>query len=133
EKLKAALEAGFQAEPDPDRRDAIRGALDAGLRRVRAEQAGEPVDEALAVEQAQADDAVFAPLRATLGLDAVERFVVGAAPTPPDVIEFFLALGIPICELWGLSETTCVATINPPQRIKVGTVGPPLPGIEVRV
>src|SRR5439155_1444330 len=51
----------------------------------------------------------------------------------PDVLEFFLAMGIPICELWGLSETTCVATINPPERIKIGTVGTPLPGVELRV
>src|SRR5262249_8883139 len=65
--------------------------------------------------------------------DQAERFVAGAAPTPVDVLEFFAAIGIPICELWGMSELTCVATINPPERIKIGTVGPPLPGVELRL
>ena len=133
EKLKAALEAGFVADPDEARRQVIGWALDTGRRRVRAEQAGETVDEELAAEWARADELVFAPLRARLGLDEVEHFVVGAAPTPPEVLEFFLALGIPICELWGMSELSCVATINPADRIKIGTVGPPLPGVELRI
>ena len=125
--------AGFVAEPDEARRQVIGWALDTGRRRVRAEQAGETVDEELAAEWARADELVFAPLRARLGLDEVEHFVVGAAPTPPEVLEFFLALGIPICELWGMSELSCVATINPADRIKIGTVGPPLPGVELRI
>jgi long-subunit acyl-CoA synthetase (AMP-forming) len=58
---------------------------------------------------------------------------VGAAPTPVDVLEFFHALGLPICEVWGMSELTCVATCNPRERARIGTVGPPLPGIEVSV
>ena len=51
---------------------------------------------------------------ALLGLDEVESFAVGAAPTPPEVLEFFLAIGIEICETWGMSETSAMATINPP-------------------
>lgn len=133
EKTKAALEAGFEAEPDEAKRAAVRWALEVCLRRVRAEQAGEPVDEALAEEAARADELVCARVRERLGLDACERFVVGAAPTPPDVLEFFAALGIGICELWGLSETTCVATINPPDAIRIGTVGTALPGVELRL
>jgi long-chain acyl-CoA synthetase len=133
EKLKAALEAGFEAEPDPARREAIRQAFDAGRRRVRAEQAGEPVDGELAAACARAEEAVFAPLREQLGLGEVDHFVVGAAPTPPEVLEFFLAMHVPICELWGMSETSCVATLNPADRIKIGTVGPPLPGVELRI
>jgi long-subunit acyl-CoA synthetase (AMP-forming) len=133
EKLKSALEAGFDAEPDEAKRQAIRWAFETGRRRVRAEQAGEPVNDELAAECARAEELVFAPLRARLGLDQVEHYVVGAAPTPPEVLEFFLAMGIPICELWGMSETSCVATLNPAERIKIGTVGPPLPGVELRI
>jgi long-chain acyl-CoA synthetase len=133
EKLQAGLEAAFDAEPDEARRQAVRWALDVGRRRVRAEQAGEPIDEALAAECARAEELVCAPLRERLGFDQVENFVVGAAPIPPEVLEFFLAFGIPICELWGMSETSCVATINPADRIKIGTVGPPLPGVELRI
>ena len=51
---------------------------------------------------------------------------VGAAPTPREVIEFFHAIGIPLAELWGMSETSGYGTCNPPDRIKIGTVGPPV-------
>ena len=54
----------------------------------------------------EADEQVLSGIRAMLGLDEVESFVVGAAPTPPEVLEFFLALGIEIRETWGMSETT---------------------------
>jgi long-subunit acyl-CoA synthetase (AMP-forming) len=49
------------------------------------------------------------------------------------VIEFFHALGIPLAELWGMSETTGAGTCNPRERIKIGTVGPPCPGIDVKL
>ena len=68
-----------------------------------------------------------------LGLDQVESFVVGAAPTPPEVLEFFLALGIEIRETWGMSETTAITTLNPPGGVRVGTVGPPIPDTEVKL
>ena len=58
---------------------------------------------------------------------------VGAAPTPVEVLEFFHAIGIPIGELWGMSETCGVATCNPPGKVKLGTVGPPMPGIEIKL
>ena len=49
------------------------------------------------------------------------------------MLEFFHAIGIPVGELWGMSETCGVATCNPPERIKIGTVGPPLPGVELKL
>jgi len=131
EKLKAALEAGFVAEPDPDRRAAVAAALDTAVRVVRARQAGEPVPAALAEAHARADGELFAALRAQLGLDQVNYLVSGAAPIAPEVLEFFSALGLPICEVWGMSELSLIATINPPDAIRIGTVGLPLPGIEL--
>jgi long-chain acyl-CoA synthetase len=74
-----------------------------------------------------------AAIREKLGLDQVEWMVVGAAPTPPAVLEYFEALGLPVCELWGMSELSCCVTINPPSRNKIGTCGPPLEGAEVRI
>jgi long-subunit acyl-CoA synthetase (AMP-forming) len=133
EKLKAAIEAGIEAEQDAAKKQATQWALDVGLRKVRADQAGEPVDEKLAEEHAQADELVLSKIRARLGLDAVESVNVGAAPTPREVIEFFHAIGIPLAELWGMSETTGYGTCNPPERIKIGTVGPPSPGAEMRL
>ena len=58
---------------------------------------------------------------------------VGAAPTPPEVIEFFHALGVPLAELWGMSETCGSGACNPPEKIKIGTVGPPAPGVEIKL
>jgi long-chain acyl-CoA synthetase len=74
-----------------------------------------------------------AGIRAKIGLDQAEWLVVGAAPTPPAVLEYFAALGLPVCELWGMSELSCCATINPPGRNKIGTCGPPIDGVEVRI
>jgi long-chain acyl-CoA synthetase len=131
EKLKAALEAALAAEPDPARKQAALWAIETGRRRVRAEQAGETPSAELLAELAQADELVLSKLRRRLGLDRVEIVYAGAAPTPIDVLEFFHAIGLPICELWGLSEMTCVGACNPPERPLIGTVGPPLPGVEV--
>ena len=133
EKLKAAIEAGIEAEEDAAKKEATKWALGVGLKKVRAEQAGEPVGEELAQEHAKADELVLSKIRARLGLDAVESVNVGAAPTPREVIEFFHAIGIPLAELWGMSETTGYGTCNPPERIKIGTVGPASPGAEIRL
>ncbi len=132
EKLKAALEAKLAAEP-PEKRAAIDGAIAAGLARVRAEQAGQPVPEALAAGVERAEQLVFAPLRAALGFDRARGFYVGAAPTPREVLEFFRAINIPIAEVWGMSELSCVATAMPPGRAKLGTVGKAVPGVELRI
>ena len=132
EKLKAALEIGMTVETDVEKRQATERALAIGRRWVAAYMEGEIPGE-LQAEWDEADALVFAKIRAMLGLDEVEFFGVSAAPTPPEVIEFFLAIGIEICELWGMSELTATATLNPPGRIRIGTVGPPLPGVEVKL
>jgi long-chain acyl-CoA synthetase len=133
EKLKAAIEAGIEAEQDAARKQATLWALDVGLRKVRLEQAGEPVPDELRAEHAKADELVLSKMRAKLGLDSIESINVGAAPTPREVIEFFHAIGIPLAELWGMSETTGYGTCNPPDRIKIGTVGPVSPGVEIKL
>jgi long-subunit acyl-CoA synthetase (AMP-forming) len=57
--------------------------------------------------------------------------MIGAAPCPLEVLEFFAAIGIPICEVWGMSETTSIATLVPQDNLRLGTVGPPIPGVQV--
>jgi long-chain acyl-CoA synthetase len=133
EKMKAGLEAAFAAEPEEARRQAVRWAIDTGLERVRAEQAGESPSAELIAEHARADELVLGKLRERLGLDQAKMLYAGAAPTPIDVLEFFHAIGLPICELWGMSELTCVGTCNPRERPKIGTVGTALPGLELRI
>ena len=82
------------------------------------------------LELAAADSAA---VRHGLGLDQLKVAVVGAAPCPPEVIGFWHALGVPLAEVYGMSETTGVATLNPPDAIKAGTAGPPLSGVEVQL
>jgi long-chain acyl-CoA synthetase len=132
EKLKAGLEASLAGMPD-EQREAARKGLEASLRKVRLEQAGEEVPPELTDAVAQADEQLFSRLRAGLGLDEINGVHVGAAPTPLEVLEFFHAIGIEVGELWGMSETCGVATCNPPERVKLGTVGPPVPGIEIKL
>jgi long-chain acyl-CoA synthetase len=132
EKLKAGLEQMMAALPSEQRVPMDR-AFEASLGKVRLEQAGEEIPSELADGVEKADEAVFSKLRSHLGLDELEACNVGAAPTPPEVIEFFHALGIPLAELWGMSETTGAGTCNPRERIKIGTVGPPSPGIDIKL
>ncbi len=132
EKLKVALEKNLAAESDSDRRATMEHALRVGLDRSRAKRAGAVAAE-LEAAWRDADDALFAGLRRLLGLDAVEAFAVGAAPMPEDVLHFFDAIGIEIAEMWGLTECTSNGAINPPGAIRVGTVGPPLPGTEAKL
>ncbi len=132
EKLKVALDGMLAGGGDPERRAILQAALEVGLERVRARRAGDvPAD----VERRwrEADEKVFSKVRAALGLDQVEAFAVGSAPTPPHILEFFAAIGIEIAEMWGLTECSSNAAINPPGAIKPGTVGKPLPGIEARI
>jgi long-subunit acyl-CoA synthetase (AMP-forming) len=132
EKLKAAIEIGIAAESDEAKREATVAAIELGRRRARAQMdGGAPVE--LEAEWQRADEQVLSTIRAMLGLDQVESFVVGAAPTPPEVLEFFLALGIEIRETWGMSETTAITTLNPPGGVRVGTVGPAIPNTEVKL
>jgi long-chain acyl-CoA synthetase len=133
EKLQAALEAGIESEPDEARRGATRRAIAVGLECVRLEQSGEPVPDALAAARARAEAAVFSKIRARLGLDRAEWYMIGAAPSSLEMLEFFAAIGMPICEVWGMSETASIATLNPPHGVRLGTVGPPIPGVEVRL
>jgi len=132
EKLKAGLETMLAAQPD-EARERVEAALDASREAVRLRQRGEPVPDELAATVEQADRELFAGLRAMLGLDQLIAVNVGAAPTPPEVIEFFHAVGIELAELWGLSESCAAGTCNRPGEVRIGTVGPASPGVELRL
>jgi long-subunit acyl-CoA synthetase (AMP-forming) len=68
-----------------------------------------------------------------LGLDQVEWLVVGAAPLAVETLQFFADLGLPLSEVWGMSETCGLLTVNPPEDRRFGTVGQALPGTELRL
>jgi long-subunit acyl-CoA synthetase (AMP-forming) len=132
EKLKAGLEAMVAGQPE-EQREHTQAALRDALEKVRLEQSGQEVPADLAARVEEADREIFAGLRAMLGLDQVKAIHVGAAPTPVEVLEFFHAIGLPLAELWGMSETCGAGAANPPERIKIGTVGPPAPGVEMKL
>jgi long-chain acyl-CoA synthetase len=132
EKMKSGIEAKLASLPDSEREPAQRG-IEAALRKLRLDQSGEEVPAELAAAVEKADQALFSKLRAQVGLDRAVAVNVGAAPTPVEVLEFFHAIGIPVGELWGMSETCGVATCNPPDRVKLGTVGPPVRGVQIRL
>jgi long-subunit acyl-CoA synthetase (AMP-forming) len=132
EKIVSALEAGFAAEPDEQRRAGIQKALEVALQKVRLEDAGEPVPAELAAAHAQLDEMVLSKIRERLGLEQAEWIICGAAPLARHTHEFLLALGLPIVELYGMSECSCVVTVCEPADAKIGTVGKRIPGIEFR-
>ena len=127
EKLRSGMES-FVFAPGSEERTW----LDAAMQKVRAQQAGEEVPADVS-ETAAKGEQKFAEVRTMLGLDQAVAVNAGAAPTPPDVIVFFHALGIPLAELWGMSETCGAGCVNPPNRVKIGTVGPPVDGVEMRL
>ncbi len=76
---------------------------------------------------------VFRKLKERLGFDRAKLAISGAAPISPDVLKFFNALGIPLIEGYGQTEGTGVTTVSRLKNVKIGKVGQPLPGIEVRI
>ena len=89
--------------------------------------------EDVAATAAEGDAQLFAGLRTMLGLDGALVINAGAAPTPRDVLVFFHAIGVPLAELWGMSETCGVGAVNPVGRVRIGTVGPPSLDVEMRL
>lgn len=133
EKFKAAVEFSVANEPDETTRAALHWALDVARLKADARLRDEPLDPAVAAEWERADTAVLSALRAKLGLDQVKWAISGAAPVPPETLGFFYGLGIPISEVWGMSELTCVASVSPPLEARLGTVGKLLPGLEYTI
>ncbi|WP_280331202.1 fatty acid--CoA ligase FadD11 [Nocardia wallacei] len=132
EKLRAAIGFAVAAEPEPTRA-AIEGALEVGGRYAEHKISGTPVPADLQAEWARADALILSGLRAKLGLDRVRWALSGAAPIPRETLAFFAGLGIPITEIWGMSELTCICSISHPEQARLGTVGTMLPGMTARL
>jgi long-chain acyl-CoA synthetase len=77
--------------------------------------------------------AVFRKLKERLGFDRVRIAFSGAAPISPDVLKFFNAISLPLVEGYGQTEGTGVTSVSRKDRLKIGKVGPPLPGVEVKI
>ena len=107
-------------------------ALGVGARTSRARRQGDSVGGLGALQQRLADRLVFAKVRERLG-GRLRVGVSGAAPLSTEVIEFFHSLGVPVIEGYGLTETASSATVNEPDDFRIGTVGRPVEGTEVRL
>ncbi|OCB37459.1 AMP-dependent synthetase [Mycobacterium malmoense] len=133
EKLRAGIEFAVANEPDELKRQALQWAMSVAGRRAAALLAGEPMPDELAAEWAQADELVLSKLRERLGFGELRWAVSGAAPIPKETLAFFLGIGVPIAEVWGMSELSCVAAVSHPRDARLGTVGKLLPGLEGKV
>jgi long-chain acyl-CoA synthetase len=107
-------------------------ALGVGVRASRARREGRPVSWLLARQERLADRLVFEKVRERLG-GRMRVGISGAAPLAPEVMEFFDAVGIPVIEGYGLTETASSATVNEATDFRIGTVGRSVEGTEVRL
>ncbi len=122
-----------KGKAEPGFKSAIfRWAVGAGIARGEAVLRGQSVGVLGSLRASVADHLVFAKIRDGLG-GRIRYLVSGSAPLSASIAEFFQGIGLPIIEGYGLSETSPILTVNPPDAPRVGTVGRALPGVELRI
>jgi long-chain acyl-CoA synthetase len=130
EKFQAALEARFAETTG------LRGKLASWARTTELaafEEEARTLQPVTSLSRKIANRLVIGKVKAALGLDQIVMAATGAAPIGRDTLDFFASLGLPLIEAYGMSETTGVATTSPGDRIRFGTVGLPLEGVDVRI
>jgi long-chain acyl-CoA synthetase len=133
EKLEAGILAAVEAEPNPRRRRIARHAFDVGRRAAELTRQGHSVPTRLRAQKAVFDPLVYSKVRKRLGLDACEIAVSGAAPISIGTLDFFEGIGLPIAEGYGMTEDSGPASVNTADAHRTGTVGRPMPGVEIRL
>ena len=131
EKVHTAVTSTF-AETTGVKRRLVDWALDVGRRESALRQEGRPLSFGLSVQHRIAERLVFSKVKERLG-GRLRRPISGGAPLAKEIAEFFDAMGICILEGYGLTECTTAATTNTKERYRFGTVGPALPGFELRL
>jgi long-chain acyl-CoA synthetase len=129
EKVYGGLQAALAA--DPEKKEKFEEAVAAALPIEPKLAWGTATDEERATYEFL-DAVAFSTVRELLGLDQMELAVTGAAPMVPDMLRYFRAIGIPLSEVYGMSENSGPLTFAP-YRVKPGTVGPAIPGCEIRI
>lgn len=132
EKLAASVRAVLGRLPEEQRR-AIEAANDLARSRAAHRERGEEVPAALEASYAVAKDRVLDPLLSLAGLDRLLWTASATAPMPIDVVRFWAGWGITIMDAWGLTETSGVCTVNSPDGFRLGSVGRPIEGLELRL
>jgi long-chain acyl-CoA synthetase len=122
----------LQDQGGEEERERFAQAIKLGVEVRRRRQHGEPVPEEMEKAFEAADERLYSRVRALFG-NQIHQAVSGAAPIASDVLEFFYACGVPVLEGWGMTETAAVGTVGTLDQFRFGTVGRPMPGVEIRI
>lgn len=133
EKLRAGILEAVENEPDARKRSMVRHAIDVGLRAVRFEKEDRRVPLLLRLERSAFEKLVYSKIRKRIGLGRTHYAVSSAAPISEEVVEFFFAIGLPLLEVYGMSEASAPITWNRPGCPRIGTAGTALPGVQIRL
>ncbi|MEU0506355.1 long-chain fatty acid--CoA ligase [Nocardia sp. NPDC005998] len=133
QKIKAGIDGKLATEPSPVKKALANWAITTGIAAARADLSGKGRGALLAAQYKVADALVLSKLRAALGLDNLEVAASGAAAIPAETLEYFLGLGFRVTEVWGMSETTGVATYTELAKPRPGSVGRAVEGLELRL
>jgi long-chain acyl-CoA synthetase len=115
----------------PDK-EQLQSAVQLGVKVRQARQRGEEVPAELQQAFDQAEEQLYKNVRGLFGKN-IRQCVTGAAPIAQEILEFFYACGVPVMEGYGMTETATAATVNTPEEFKFGSVGKPVPGVEVKI
>lgn len=132
EKMMASIQIKMK-DATPIKKKIYHLALPWGQAMAETRLAGRPISLGLRLKYGLANLLVLRALRKELGLSRVRIALSGAAPISPEVIKFFHGLGIEVLEGWGMTEETGIATFNHPGEVKLGSVGRPIPGVELKI
>ncbi len=131
EKIYTAANSGMEKEGGLKKK-IFHWAIGVGAKMRAAERSGRKPGFLLQRQYAFADEKVLSKIRNLFG-GKLRLAVSGAAPINPEILRFFDAAGVLVLEGWGMTETSTAATISSPEDFKVGTIGKPFPGCEVRI
>ena len=122
----------LQEQGSDEDRERFAQAIKLGVEVRRRRERGEEVGAEMAAAFDQAEERLYSRVRGLFG-NHINQAVTGAAPIASEILEFFYACGVPVLEGWGMTETTAVGTVSTLDHIKFGTVGRPMPGVEIRI
>lgn len=115
------------------KRGLARWGVAAGMRAAGQALRGRPMTTADRLRCAAGEPLVFAPLRDQLGLRRLRVAITGGGAIAPEVLEFFRGIGVNLVQLYGMTECSTPATVQPGGQVKLETVGPPIPGVRLRI
>ena len=132
EKFKTKAEEGLAAQP-PLKRRLVEWARATALERNTRVLSQERVPSFMEAKFALAQRLVFEPLKTRIGLEKAKLFSTSAAPIGRDVLDFFASIDVVLLEVWGMTEVSGPATVSTAECARMGTVGRPMLGVEVRI